>query len=136
MPKHAAAKTSKFCIFNGIEGDQRRGRSHILSLLADLSRCGGFQPTPPRSVRKVPIWGQPPSAVQSSEARPGFFAWALSQLLTCTPRKGAPFLASLARSGDLPFRHQSQRTAPRTSRAETTRLSRQTSAKTKPSPLR
>jgi hypothetical protein len=81
MPKHDRDQVSKLLIFNRIDGVLIGRRSPIQQLLADLSRCGGFQPIPPRSVGEILMWGQPPSAVQSSEARLVFAA----RYLACAP---------------------------------------------------
>jgi hypothetical protein len=45
MPKLGLEQTSKLFIFNRIEGEQISRRSPVRQLLADLSRCGGFEPT-------------------------------------------------------------------------------------------
>jgi len=51
MPKRARERTYKLCVFTGIGGEQISRRSQIRFILADLSRCGGFEPTQ-QAIRK------------------------------------------------------------------------------------
>ena len=65
VPKYGNDRTSKRIIFNGIGSEQISDRGQIPSRLADLSRCGGFQPT-----RQPPGGGPEATPKQSSAGVP------------------------------------------------------------------